>query len=138
VDHVCDFEALLDEDLGDIRDGVLDGELDLDTTRVRLGPDEGGVDEADLLHALELLEAQGKHLTGFGGGDDPGGGGQQPAVAVAAEVQDSLALDVSGEVDGELDAVVAEGAGLAVGRGAAVAAENTKEKRQSWWFNRRT
>jgi hypothetical protein len=125
VDHVCDFEALLDKDLGDVRDRILDGELDLDTARVRLGPDEGGVDKADLSEAPQLLEAQSQELARFGGGDDPRRGRQEPSVAVAAEVDDGLALDVAGEVDGELDAVVAEGAGLSVGRGTAVAAENS-------------
>ena len=123
VDHL---EALLEEHA--ILDGVLDGELDLDTARVWLCPDEARVDDADLVQAAQLLEAQGQQLAGLGGGHDPAGGGHEPSVAVSAEVEGGLALDALGNVDGELDAVVAEGAGgsRSIDGGAAVAAENTE------------
>ena len=79
---IYDLEALLEQDT--FGDGVLDGELDPDAAGMRLGPDEARVDDADLVEAPQLLEAEGKQLAGFGLGADPGRGREQPAVAISA------------------------------------------------------
>ena len=106
--NVDDLEALLEEHA--ILDVILDGQLDLDSARVRLGPDEAGVDDADFVETPQLFEAEGEQFAGFGGGHDPAGGGHEPSVAVSAEVEGRFALDASGDVDSEFHAVIAESA----------------------------
>ena len=87
---VDDLEALLEEDaLGDL---VLDGDLDSYAAGVGLGPDEARVDDADLMEAPQLLEAQGEQFAGFGLGADPGRGREQPAVAISA-YSDAITID---------------------------------------------
>ena len=105
-DDVDNLETLLEQDA--LGDRVLDGQLDAYPPRVGLGPYEAGVDDADFVQSLELLQAQGQHLSGLGGRDDPAGGWKVPSVAVTAELEVGLALNALGNIDRELDAVVAE------------------------------
>lgn len=89
-------------------------------------PDKAGVDNANFIQTSQFLQAQRQQLAGLGHGRDPAHGREQPSVAVAAEVERRLALDALGDVDGQLDAVVAEraGGGRAVDGRTAVAAED--------------
>lgn len=56
VNEVHHLETLLKEHA--FLDGVLDGELDLDTPRMRLRPDETSIDDSDLVQPLQLLQTQ--------------------------------------------------------------------------------
>jgi hypothetical protein len=89
----------------------LNGDLDPDSSRMRLGPDETSIDDTDFVQSSKFLEAQCQQFARFGSGDDPAGGGHEPSVAVSAEVEGGLSLDALGNVDSELDAVIAESAG---------------------------
>ena len=89
-DDVYNLEALLEQDA--LGDGILDGELDPDAAGMGLGPDEARVDDADLMEAPQLLEAQGEQFAGFGLGADPGRGREQPAVAISA-YSDAITID---------------------------------------------
>jgi hypothetical protein len=64
-----DFESLLQN--GALKSFLLDGDLQLDTARVRLGPDEGGVDNADFVQTTQLAKTEGEEFTRFGLGDEP-------------------------------------------------------------------
>lgn len=66
---------------------------------MRLGPDEAGVDEADLCEALELAQADGEELARLELGAGPGGRGRQPALAAAAERDGRLLGNAVGDVD---------------------------------------
>lgn len=55
-----DDEHLLED--GRREDLLLHGDLDLKPSRVGLGPHEAGVDELDLVHALDALQAEGEEL----------------------------------------------------------------------------
>lgn len=78
---------------------LLDRELDAETLAMRLGPDEAGVDEADLCEALELAQADGEELARLELGAGPGGRGRQPALAAAAERDGRLLGNAVGDVD---------------------------------------
>ena len=80
-------------------DGVLHSKLDLHAARVRLGPDEDGVGQADLCETPELAQADRQQLLGLGRRCDPRVWRQQPAVAVTAKVQHGLALDALSDVE---------------------------------------
>lgn len=86
-----DLEALLQQDA--ILHGILDGNLDLYTARVRLRPHKVGVDDAHFAEAAQLLEAQRKQFARFGRRDDPARGREEPSVAVPAKVERGFALD---------------------------------------------
>jgi hypothetical protein len=107
--NINNLETLLEQHA--ILDLILDSELDLDSSRVRFCPDEMGVYDADFVQASKFLEAQSQQFSRFRSGDNPTGGGHEPSVAVSAEVEGRLSLDALGDVDGELDAVVAKSAG---------------------------
>ena len=64
-----DFEGLLQN--GALEGFLLDGDLQLDTTRVRFGPDEGGVDNADFVQTTQFAKTEGEEFTRFGLGDEP-------------------------------------------------------------------
>ncbi|KAI6759461.1 hypothetical protein HG530_010141 [Fusarium avenaceum] len=53
--HVYDLETLLEQHA--ILDRVLDGDLDLDSSRMGFSPDEMCVHETDFVHASKFLEA---------------------------------------------------------------------------------
>ena len=128
--HDVDYlEALLQHEA--VGDRVLDRDLDLDPTGVRLCPNETGIDNPDPVQPPQLLETQSQELSRLGGGDHPAGRREKPSVAVSAEVYNSLAFDALRDVVLFLDAVVAERTGgcLAVDRSAAFAAENTEPPR---------
>lgn len=81
---VFDFEALLHD--GAITDLRLHRDLNPDTSRMRLCPDEVGVDDAQFVQAAQFLQAERQKLSGFGLGDDPGVGRAEPSIAVSAHV----------------------------------------------------
>lgn len=95
---------------------------------MRFRPDEAGIDDSDFVQTPQLLQAQSEQLAGLGRRNDPAGGGGEPSIAVSAEVDGRFALDALGNVDGEFDAVVAEGTGGrgSIDGGTAVAAQNTR------------
>lgn len=104
-----DLEGLLED--GALESFLLDGKLQLDTAGVRLGPDEGGVDDADFVQTTELAKTEGKKFTRLRLGDDPLVGRGQPTIAISALVEGSFSLNALRYVDGELDTIVTESAG---------------------------
>jgi len=126
-----DFEGLLED--GSLESFLLDGDLQLDTTRVRFGPDEGGVDNADFVQTAQLAQTEGKKLTRFRLGNEPLVGRRQPTVAISALVEGSFSLDALRDVDGELDTVVTESAGCdsSVNGSATVATEDAVSSQHS-------
>jgi hypothetical protein len=64
-----DFEGLLQD--GALESFLLDGDLQLDTTRMGFGPDEGGVDDTDFVQTTEFAKTESQEFTGFGLGDEP-------------------------------------------------------------------
>lgn len=121
---VFHFEALLHD--GAVTDFRLHRDLDLDTPRMRLRPDEAGIDDSQLVESSQFLEAESEELTGFGRGNHPRVGRRQPSVAVAAHVQGCFALDAACRVRLEFYAIIAECAGrlCSVDGGTAVCAKN--------------
>lgn len=103
-----DLEGLLEN--GALEGFLLDGDLQLDTAGVRLGPDEGGVDDADFVQTTELAKTEGQKFTRLGLGNDPLVGRRQPTIAISALVEGSFSLNALRYVDGELDTVVTESA----------------------------
>ncbi len=84
---------------------LLTRELDLDALGMRLCPDEAGVNQAHLVHALDALQAQGEELTRLERRLDPCGRRLQVALALAAELQQALLGQLVGDVDLGLDAL---------------------------------
>ena len=119
-----DFESLLQN--GALESFLLDGDLQLDTARVRFGPDEGGVDDADFVQTTQFAKTEGQEFTRFGLSDEPLVGRRQPTIAISALVEGSFSLNALGYVNGELDTVVTESAGCdsAVNGSTAVATED--------------
>ena len=99
VDHVLDHEALLQHGAVNL---TLNGDLDLDTLRMRLRPHERGVHESQALvgvDALEAFEAERHELLGFEAGRDPIGGRVEVTLAEFAEIQHDLFGHVGRDVD---------------------------------------
>ena len=118
-----DLEALLHD--GAFVDLRLHRDLDLYPPAVRLGPDEAGVDDSQLVESAQFSQAESEQFARFGVGDDPGRGRGEPSVTVAAHEQNGFARDAAGNVRLQFYAVVAEGTREgAVNRRAAVCAEN--------------
>ena len=69
LDEVLDLEDLFEDGCGE--DLLLDGKRDTKAFGVGFCPDEMGLCEADLVEALELLEADGEELLRLGTGDGP-------------------------------------------------------------------
>lgn len=78
----------------------MDRQLDLDSPRVRLSPDEARIDDSHFVQASELFEAESQKLARFGHGDDPTGRWQHPSLAVSALLDGSLSLNSIGDVVG--------------------------------------
>jgi len=123
---VFHLEALLHD--GALANLGLHRDLYFYPSRMGFGPDEAGVDDAELVQAAQFLEAEGKQFARFGVRHHPRCRWAQPSVAVAAHVEDRFALDAARGVRLELYAVVAESArGLcAIDGSAAVRAENRR------------
>jgi sulfur carrier protein ThiS len=64
-----DFEGLLQN--GALEGFLLNGDLQLDTTRMGFGPDEGSVDDTDFVQTTEFAKTESQEFTGFGLGDEP-------------------------------------------------------------------
>ena len=64
---------------------LLNREFDLDALRVGFGPDETGVNEADLIQTFKLLQTNGKEFTRLWLGDGPCLWRRKEAFAVLAE-----------------------------------------------------
>lgn len=79
------------------------------------------------MQSSQLFQTKRKQFSGFRSGDEPGSWWEQPSLAISAKVKGGLALDALGNVDGELDTVVAEGVGGcgSVDRSATVTTQNT-------------
>ena len=69
LDEVLNLEDLFKDGRGE--DLLLDGKGDTEAFGVGFCPDEMGLCEADLVEALELLEADGEELLRLGTGDGP-------------------------------------------------------------------
>ena len=118
-----DLECLLHD--GALVDLRLHRDLDLYPPAVRLGPDEAGVYDSQLVESAQFSQAESEQFARFGVGDDPGRGRGEPSVTVAAHEQNGFARDAAGNVRLQFYAVVAEGTREgAVNRRAAVCAEN--------------
>jgi hypothetical protein len=78
---------------------LLNGKLDPETLRMRLGPNESSVDEADLGQSLELAQADGEQLPRLHLTNDPLRRRGEVARASLAEVDGRLLGDSFGDVD---------------------------------------
>lgn len=106
---------------------MLDSDFALDAAGMGFGPDERGVDDADLGQTTQFAQAESEKFARLGLCYDPLLGRREPAIAVTALVEGSFTLDACRDVDGELDTIVTESASGngAVNRCATVAAEDT-------------
>eukprot|EP00047_Mylnosiga_fluctuans_P011229 m.20129 g.20129 ORF g.20129 m.20129 type:complete len:556 (+) comp3504_c0_seq1:1194-2861(+) len=102
-DDVLDHKDLLQHGAGE--DLLLNGQLDLQALRVGLGPDEPGIDETDLVEALETLEAEGEKLARLELALHPRARRVEVAAASAAVVDRHLLRDALADVDLGADAV---------------------------------
>ena len=93
---------------------------------MRLRPDETRIDDPALIQPSQFLQTQSEQFSRFKCSHDPLRGRRVPAIAVAAHVEDAIALDALGDVDGGFETVAAEGSGClcAVYCSAAVIAED--------------
>ncbi len=98
LDHAC----LLQNSTAHV---LLARDLDLDTLRVRLGPDEARIDQVQLVHALDALETQGEELTRLECCLHPCGRRLEVAFALAAELKQALLGQLFGDVDLGLNAL---------------------------------
>eukprot|EP00053_Salpingoeca_punica_P010048 m.90448 g.90448 ORF g.90448 m.90448 type:complete len:608 (+) comp15261_c3_seq2:402-2225(+) len=119
---VLDDKHLLQNGVG--KDLLLHGELGLDALGVRLCPHKAGVDEADLVQALEAFEAERQQLARLERSLDPSRGRAEIALAVAAEKEIARLRDAFCDVDARADANGAHGRRVGRDLGAALAAEN--------------
>lgn len=125
---IYNLEALLQQHA--LLNGILDRQLDLDSSRVRLSPDEARIDDSHFVQASQLLEAESQKLARFGHGDDPTCWWQHPSLAVSALLDGGFSLDSIGDVVGQLDTVVASCARgrRSIDRSTAVVTEDSAEK----------
>lgn len=91
------------EDKGLLQDGggegfLLDGDLDFDAFAVRFGPDEAGVDEANLAQTLQASQAQGHQFLRFQGTSEPLHRWLQVTITVTAALDGYLFRDSLGNV----------------------------------------
>lgn len=77
----------------------MNGQLDLDTSAVGLGPNEAGIDQTHFAEALELLETERQELARLERGGHPDTRRLQVALAVAAKVDGRLLRDALCNVD---------------------------------------
>lgn len=89
--HIFHLKCLLND--CSLESLLLDCDLDLDTTRVGLGPNETSVDDAHFRQAAKTAQTDGEQFLRFGRSDDPAVRGLEPTLTVSAAVKGCLTLD---------------------------------------------
>lgn len=94
------------------------------------GPDEAGIDDADLGQAAELAQAVCEEFLRFEGSTNPAGRGLKPPLAVLAAVKNCLSLNALRNIDRQLHTVLAKSACCccSIDRRATVATKDTKQQ----------